>query len=1114
MISLSVQLLVYMLAENTAFAQNENINPRIEFPKVSIDEYMDTEIRESLEAEENRIEQSKEIEAAAEEIGESLEVENGIDESNTEMMNAEEGIGEFLEVEEAYPIFPQSEPASDEGIGESLEVENGIDESNSEELDAAVEEEGIGEFLETEENRIEQSDQANILQQIGKRYSQNNQFEEALDALEKALEIYQELGDCTGEGIVLRSISSLYTYPDVARVLNANSRLTEASVQNLADAEDVEVSRLSSDSQSTLSPSSVSRRNETDELSGEPHYGRQVADGNRGGGESLRGILRSELLSDAPSEVAEGRQNNRELISEIIPGSAILSTQSFESGLSHLINLDLQVIGQYEVAIRYNQAALKIFEETGDEFNRGLTLNEAGLIYEKVGQYYQAVDVYQQAYDLFEDLQEIISQGSTANNLGEIYRKIGNYSTSLEFYEMALKNLQNVPEYKAATLNNIGLVYQALGQFDIALSFYQQSLRLREKVNDIRGQGLTLHNIGFAHGEMNEQDLALDYYQQALRIRERQDVNDVIGQATTLNNLGLLYSEENNHEKAIEILNEAQAIFEEFGARPNIGNTLDSLGTAYKNQGNYNAALDYYNQALAILQDVGDRSGVGIVHTNMGDLYEQQGNPEKAIQEYENAITESIEPIWSDLRGEDLQVSYADKHVDTYTKLIRLLWTQGRYEDAFNYTERARARIFLNQVASGPTDFLNSTATPDLAQEQSLRTDIEDLNNQILSLNRLPASDSHTAMIAQLRVQLFIKQNDYESLLNRLKREDADLVSVSPATLSEIQVLLDKDTTLVSYFVMDDQTLAFVITHDDLQPITLAPGRQALEDKIHMLYAYDFAALDNDHPARLQTLHEWLIEPLNLQSNTKVEIAPHNLLHYVPFAGLTDGEEYLSDRHTLSQLPSASVKRFLEAKRKPQTNTLMALGNPTFDLIFAGQEAETISKMYDTPVLTGSAATESVVRSSANQSEILHLATHGDYNPISPLFSSLRLNPDDEHSDGRLYVHEIYGLDLSDTTNLVVLSACQSHVGQLSRGDEIVGLSRAFLYAGTPSVMASLWNIDDQSTSVLMESFYRHLQNGKTKAEALQLAQRETRANEEYAHPYYWAAFALTGDRK
>jgi CHAT domain-containing protein len=134
---------------------------------------------------------------------------------------------------------------------------------------------------------------------------------------------------------------------------------------------------------------------------------------------------------------------------------------------------------------------------------------------------------------------------------------------------------------------------------------------------------------------------------------------------------------------------------------------------------------------------------------------------------------------------------------------------------------------------------------------------------------------------------------------------------------------------------------------------------------------------------------------------------------------------------------------------------------------------------------------------------------HAKYNSENPLFSTLYLAKDHQN-DGYLEVHEIYGLDLTKNTNLVVLSACETQIGELSAGDEIVGLSRAFLLAGTPSVIASLWPVNDKATAFLMERFYTHLKDGQERGEALRQAQIEVQA--VYPHPYYWAAFVLTGD--
>jgi CHAT domain-containing protein len=261
-----------------------------------------------------------------------------------------------------------------------------------------------------------------------------------------------------------------------------------------------------------------------------------------------------------------------------------------------------------------------------------------------------------------------------------------------------------------------------------------------------------------------------------------------------------------------------------------------------------------------------------------------------------------------------------------------------------------------------------------------------------------------------------------------------------------------------------------------------------------------------------------LITPLKPYLTTnKLIIVPHGILHYLSFAALTDGNRYLIDDYTLVNLPSASVLRFLPKKRtekrKRHTNTLLALGNPTTtqrlsNLPSAEEEVKKISLLYATFPLIGSAATESAVLSKSATTEILHLAAHGEFNSFNPLFSTIHLAADKE-ADGRLEVYEIYGLDLTQSTNLVVLSACQTQLGGLSQGDELVGLNRAFLYAGTRNIIATLWSVDDGTTGAVMEKFYSHLRQGMSEAEALRTAQIDVR--KEHPHPYYWAAFVLTG---
>ena len=584
--------------------------------------------------------------------------------------------------------------------------------------------------------------------------------------------------------------------------------------------------------------------------------------------------------------------------------------------------------------------------------------------------------------------------------------------------------------------------------------------------------------------------------------------------ATTLNNLGEVYRAIGQTQKALEHYNQAWPIFLEVGNRSAEATTLNNLGEVYRAIGQTQKALEHYNQAWPILQEVDNNSMEAITLSNLGAVYDDIGQTAKAIDFYQQAIKVK-ESIQSSIKIEELKASFASQQVDIYERLINLYVEQSNFEAAFNYAERAKARAFLDQIAGGRVNFRAGADSQLLEKEQALKTQIIALSQQLITLRNRPKNQWDNETIAETENQLTAREKAYQNLLTQLKiqsPETAELISVDVASLAEIQSLLDTDTTLIEYFVTEERTFAFIITDNSFKTVPLNISRQQLTEELALFR--DFTDLGEPYPQELQQLHKWLILPLQPHLNTtKIAIVPHGVLHYLSFAALTDGKGYFSDDYALFTLPNASILRYLTEKRKSATGNLLALGDPEATgispLNYARQEVKAIASLFNTQPLVGKAATESAVWSQATQSGMLHLAAHADYNTFNPLFSSIQLVGDNHH-DGVLQVYEIYDLDLRSTTNLVVLSACQTKIGELSRGDEVVGMNRAFLYAGTPTVMASLWNVDDAATGLLMEQFYSHLQAGMGKAESLQQAQREVRKN--YPHPYYWAAFSLTGD--
>jgi CHAT domain-containing protein len=283
---------------------------------------------------------------------------------------------------------------------------------------------------------------------------------------------------------------------------------------------------------------------------------------------------------------------------------------------------------------------------------------------------------------------------------------------------------------------------------------------------------------------------------------------------------------------------------------------------------------------------------------------------------------------------------------------------------------------------------------------------------------------------------------------------------------------------------------------------------------------------DNDRwkkPAA--SLSRSLLEPLLehgwLEGVEHIYVVPHGMLNYLPFALLPQESQGSSspviENYTIAYLPTATALTNGDNEGK-ETGNVLAIAPARSQLQHASEEASSIVELFrpHSKILSGKAATESAFKQLAGEYQILHLATHGYFNKLNPLLSGLELEAD-EANDGLLEVHEI--LELKLNSDLVTLSACETGMGsgffaEIPAGDDFVGMTRAFLQAGSASVLATLWEVDDRSTTELMKSFYTHLEEAGAvddKAVALADAQRALRSNEKYQHPYYWAPFVLVG---
>jgi CHAT domain-containing protein len=432
-------------------------------------------------------------------------------------------------------------------------------------------------------------------------------------------------------------------------------------------------------------------------------------------------------------------------------------------------------------------------------------------------------------------------------------------------------------------------------------------------------------------------------------------------------------------------------------------------------------------------------------------------------------------------------------NLSVYASMIRAFIALGNVEEAFNYSERARPRIFLDLMG-----FRKAVA-----------------NNVAKKERGLPS-----------------------------------LMAVEPLNLKRLQDLLGPGQTLLQYLVTRERTLLWVVNKQDINGLSISISREDLISKVTSLrLAISKEKSLDEYQKAAMDLYTLLIQPaLPHIKGKEIIIVPHGVLQHLPFQALySPPGKYLIEEFSLSYVSSASLLQFTTAKGEAKGERLLAFGNPYLgdlgkDLEFAEMEVRQVQRLYpQSTVFVRKEATEEKSKALSPQYDILHFAAHAELREDDPLSSAILLAKDGTE-DGRLEVREIFEMDLK--ANLVVLSACETGLGKLLSGDDLVGLTTAFIFAGTPSVVASLWKVEDDTTAALMASFYKNLRT-MSKVEALRQAQLELIRGEgrsdllarrgvggigklgevpeakppssmtvSTSHPYFWAPFILVGDGK
>ena len=819
----------------------------------------------------------------------------------------------------------------------------------------------------------------------------------------------------------------------------------------------------------------------------------------------------------------------------------------------------LAILGRYDEAIECGLEARAVFVAQGDVLEAGLIDHNIGNIHWRRDRYAEAEYFLSAACERYLSVNAEKQLAVVEYCLAYIKFLKHDFHAAEEFYALAWKHAEENGLTATQADIEVGLGALALvrGQFDEALRLLESARRRYAGLEMPYQSAITEQEIADAYLELNlvpeavelyarlepelarlgargERARALEYQGRALvQLNQTEQAAVLLKQARTL------YSEEGNAVGAAMVtLTEAQLQYSQGQyaaaclAAEAAEKPLAAAGawrrwlTVRWLHGEAKRALESYDEALSILEDTLREAEAQeqpqVAHrcqTSLGLLHLACGRRKTAETIFQRAAR-IIEDLRAPLPAEEFRAAFFADKLTPYEQLASLCLAEGRVAESFGYVEKARARVLQDMMGgeqavteAGQDDFERSQ----MARLQELRAELNWFYNRI---NRPLESDAgrSPATLAALRQSVRERERETLELTRQLEHRGQQTTErIEQFALAELQNSLGADMALVEYAFLNKECLAFIVTNESIEVARGLGSEAELQAVIEQFY-FQINALRHG-PAHLRahlpqltqrarhylaTLYDALLRPLETRLGLRrLVVVPQRALHYVPFHALHDGAEYVIERREVSYAPSGGVllRCLTDRPRRPLERAVLC-GAPDELTPHLRDEILALAPLFPkSVVLLDADATLDAIRAHAPTADVLHLACHGQFRPDNPLFSALKL------ADGWFTVRDAGALRLQ--AELVTLSACETGVNAVAPGDEIIGLARGFFAAGAPSLVLSLWAVDDDATAELMTKFYQGLQSGLTTAAALRDAQ--CAMLKQYPHPFFWSPFILLG---
>ncbi len=763
---------------------------------------------------------------------------------------------------------------------------------------------------------------------------------------------------------------------------------------------------------------------------------------------------------------------------------------------------------RFKEAIAWYQKAIEIREQLSFDSELTGTYDKMGEVYLSLGQNREALIWFHRGKDLQKQLGHSFDLAKSYNKIGNIYHNLGEYTESFSWYTKAyeiFEQFENGPEL-ISVYNNIGTSFFSQNQFTESLKWFRKAEIICERLKLEEEAASTYGNIGYAYQSQKLFSAALDYHQRAKEIQEK--LGDSTDLARTYTNIGYIHFAGAQYSSATFWYRRAIEMFEKLQVVEGLYPSYSNIAYAYYYKSKYDSTLFYVQKYFNLVGDFGD-SWEGSVNSQL--------NARKNLGVLEIGIEATLQ-------------------LKDYKKAI--------YFSQLGKLKRLNAIFSTYLQQSARSSFLKD-------RSEKVKSNLQGLDQYLLG----DLDYDKRAKLILLRDSLQQEKWEINDLIKLISPKISKSLSLEVTALEKIQTVLNEDEALISYFLGNQNVFAGICTRADFEILnlgnpspladTLGKLRESLIAKgTPDLILDELGSNKNEAFFRFSnSLYEKLWAPLDstgLIRGKKIILIPDGFLNYLPFELLIKDKEqkdyqdyqYLIQDHPISYYPSSTLLHF-ERTKEGQENIperdFFGLGVSEFkntnctnddniygNLVTIASSIDRLGDLFSinqSTTIVDDQANESAFKSlDLTNYRYLHFATHGVINDETPDFSSILLQPGAQE-DGCLNMYEIFDLDFN--ADLVTLAACQTGLGKLVRGEGMVGFTRALMYAGTPSVILSLWEVADESTNQLFLDYYSKLaKDGSDKYAPLRAAQLDMIKSREYSNPYYWAPFVFIGARE